>query len=192
MIFVIDIDDTISDTDSYSEYYISKFFKDNNLPYKFVKKISRYAESKFDWDIETAIKWYKQFGDEMMLQFPCKKYALETINKLFDKGHTIVLATARETDWHTDPVGLTKKWLKEKGVKYNKIYIGQSITKAQICLNEHADFFIDDDVKLCQSVKENCPNTRPLLMSTDFNSTIERPKGIDVISNLLDIYKYIP
>lgn len=191
MIFVIDIDDTISDTDSYSEYYISKFLKDNNWPYKFVKKISRFAEGKFDWDTETALKWYKQYGDEMMLEFPCKKFAVETVNKLFDEGHTIILATARETDWHTDPVGLTKTWLKNINIKYTKVYIGQSLTKAQICLNEHADIFVDDDVKLCQSVKETCPSTLPLLMSTDFNRLVERPKNIDVISDLRDVYKFI-
>ena len=32
MIFVIDVDDTMCDSDGFSEYYIERFFSEHNLP----------------------------------------------------------------------------------------------------------------------------------------------------------------
>ena len=84
MVFVFDLDDTICDTDVYSEYYINKFIKDNKLPFKQVAKVVRFAEKKFDWDLETALNWYKQYGDKMMLEFPAKPNAIKLINALYD------------------------------------------------------------------------------------------------------------
>ena len=77
MIFVFDLDDTICETDLYSEKYIKKFIKENNLPYKQVAKNVRFAESKFDWNMDAALKWYKKYGDDMMAEFPCKKNAVK-------------------------------------------------------------------------------------------------------------------
>ena len=73
MVFVFDLDDTICDTDGYSEKYIKDFFSKYNMPYKQIAKNVRYAEEKFNWSKEIALKWYKKFGDEMALHFPCKK-----------------------------------------------------------------------------------------------------------------------
>ena len=56
MVFVFDLDDTLSETDLYSEKYISEFINKNNLPYKQIAKDVRFAERKFDWSTETALK----------------------------------------------------------------------------------------------------------------------------------------
>ncbi len=190
MVFVIDVDDTLCDTDGYSEYYISKFFAEHNLPYKLVKKESRFAEGKFDWSMETALEWYKKYGDQMMLEFPPKLNAVKIINDLYDAGHKIIFATARANDWHTDPEGITKKWFKINGIKFSKLYIGQA-DKAKICAEEQADIFIDDDIKLCQTVLDQCKNTTSLLMSTTYNQTQIKPENLKIISDLSELIKYI-
>ena len=113
MIFVFDLDDTVIDTDGYSEKYIKNFFEKHNLPYKQIFNVARFAEKKFDWDNETTLEWYKTYGDQMMLEFPFNKDAKEVINRLYDLGNTIVIATARANDWHVDPEGITKNgWSK--------------------------------------------------------------------------------
>lgn len=190
MIFVIDIDDTISETDKYSEYYISKFIKENNLPYKKIKKITRFAEAKFDWSVENANKWYKEYGDQMMLEFPCKENSVETINKLHELGHTIIIATARANDWHSEPERITKEWLKNNNIKYDKLYVGR-IDKEKICIEEKADYFIDDDVKLCEKVLNDSVGTTPIIMLTDYNKTIEVSKEIIKIKSLCELEKFI-
>ena len=132
MIFVFDLDDTVCDTDLYSEKYILEYFENFHLPYKKINNIARFAEKKFDWSDETALSWYKENGDQMMLQFPCKDGAIEFINELYDNGHTIVIATARATDWHNEPERITKDWLEKEKIKYHKLYIGR-IDKEKIC-----------------------------------------------------------
>ena len=190
MTIVFDIDDTLSETDGYSKEYIAKFFLEHNLPYKQVTDIARFAERYFDWDKDTALNWYKQYGDEMMLNFPPKPNAVAVINSLFEAGHKIILATARATDWHVDPEGITTKWLEINKIKYHKLYVGR-IDKEQICLTEQADIFVDDDIKLCAKVQEHCKNTLPLLISTKYNLTLETPENIKRIYNLKEILNYI-
>lgn len=190
MIFVFDIDDTISDTDAYSEYYIAKFFADNNLPFKQIKKVSRFAEGKFDWDMDTALKWYKKFGDQMMLEFPTKPGAVETVNKLHSMGHRIILATARADNWHTNPQEITAQWVKNKGIMCDRLYVGRD-DKEQICIEEEADLFVDDDIKICSAVLEHSKKTTPLLMSTAYNSALEKPENLKTISNLSEVLKFV-
>ena len=181
MIFVFDLDDTVCDTDSYSEEYISKFIIENNLPYKKLLKIQGLLK-KIDWDLDTALNWYKKYGDEMMGKFPCKENALKVINQLYDSGNRIVIATARATDWHSDPENVTKRWLEEVGLKYHKLYIGR-VDKEVICNEENADVFIDDDVDITKRVASyfcECgkSTSKTFLMTTGYNKKLRVANGV--------------
>ena len=68
---------------------MTHFFKTNDLPYNQIDKIVRFAEMKYDWSHDDALAWYKQYGDEMMRQFPLKKGAREVINRLYDTSVTL-------------------------------------------------------------------------------------------------------
>lgn len=194
MIFVFDLDDTVCETDEYSEMYILNFFKENNLPYNQIAKETRFAETKFNWDKDTALVWYKEHGDKMMSEFPCKKNAVKTINELYDLGHTIIIATARATDWHNDPEGITKKWLLDNNIKYHKAYIGR-IDKEMICKEENADVFIDDDIKITKRVSEyfsSCnPSGRCYLMNTGYNKSLEVANDVIRVNDFDDFKKKI-
>ncbi len=192
MTIVFDLDDTICETDEYSEIYIAKFFREHNLPYKQIAKNVRFAEEKFDWSKENALKWYKIYGDEMMLEFPCKKNAKEVINTLYNNGHKIVISTARATDWHTEPEKITLKWLERQGIKYNKIYIGR-IDKEKICEEECADIFVDDDLKITQRVAEffKGQNKFSFLSTTKYNQNLKTPQGVLRILDFEDLYEKI-
>ena len=62
------------------------------------------------------------------------KDRIDGINFLFEKGHTIKFFTARGSTTSIDWSDLTKKQLKNWGVKYNELIMGKP----------HADYFIDD------------------------------------------------
>ena len=193
MVFVFDIDDTLCDTDGYSETYMLKFFKENNLPYKFVSSNVRFAEMKFDWDKDTALDWYKTYGDEMMLNFPCKKDVVSTLNYIHNLGHKIIIATARATDWHTDPESITLNWLKNNNIWYDKIYIGR-IDKEKICEDENADVFVDDDTEITQKVLNyfnDSPGKFVFLPNTNYNQSKIISKKIQRINNFKEIIKLL-
>ncbi len=192
MVFVFDLDDTLSETDLYSEKYISEFINKNNLPYKQIAKEVRFAERKFDWSTETALKWYKTFGDDMMLEFPLKKGAIEFLNFLHENGCKIVIATARATDWHTNPDEITIKWLKDNKIPYDTVYVGRR-DKEKICEEVDADYFIDDDVSIVESVANyfllSKRKKQAFLLTTNYNKNLSisnnvvRVKDFDELKN---------
>ena len=192
MVFVFDLDDTLSETDLYSEKYISEFINKNNLPYKQIAKDVRFAERKFDWSTETALKQYKTFGDDMMLEFPLKKGAIEFLNFLHENGCKIVIATARATDWHTNPEEITIKWLKDNKIPYDTVYVGRR-DKEKICEEVDADYFIDDDVSIVESVANyfllSKRKKQAFLLTTNYNKNLSisnnvvRVKDFDELKN---------
>lgn len=192
MVFVFDLDDTLSETDLYSEKYISEFINKNNLPYKQIAKDVRFAERKFDWSTETALKWYKTFGDDMMLEFPLKKGAIEFLNFLHENGCKIVIATARATDWHTNLEEITIKWLKDNKIPYDTVYVGRR-DKEKICEEVDADYFIDDDVSIVESVANyfllSKRKKQAFLLTTNYNKNLSisnnvvRVKDFDELKN---------
>lgn len=191
MIFVFDLDDTICDSDGYSEQYIKEFIKQNNLKYKQIAKDVRYAEMKFDWSHQQALTWYKTYGDEMMLNFPCKPKAVETINALHKQGHTIIIATARAEDWHSEPEKITLEWLDKVGLKYDKIYLGR-VDKENICDTENADAFVDDDLKITSKVHELFKRKNKgvaFLTTTNFNKHFSLNDDILRIDSLDEMVK---
>ena len=188
MVFVFDIDDTICETDAYSEEYILNYFKENNLPYKKVNNITRFAEQKFDWDRETANNWYKTFGDDMLLKFPIKQNSKEILAELKKKGHKIVLATARGDDWHSDPKTATKQWLKDNEIAFDKLFVGRR-DKEVICKEEKADFFIDDDINISMQVAEynKDSNIKVFVATTNYNENLQIPETIKRLNDLKDL-----
>ena len=190
MVFVFDIDDTISETDKYSTKYISNFFKENNLPFRKIRELARFAEMHFDWDSSTALQWYLTYGDQMMLEFPCKEGAVKLINSLYDDGHTIIFATARANDWHVKPEEITKQWLVNNGIKYHKLYVGR-VDKELICKEENADIFVDDDIKITAKVAEQNPKMQVFLSTTDYNKTLEEAKNTTRLNNIQELSNYI-
>lgn len=189
MIFVFDLDDTICDTDGYSEMYIKNFISSYKLPYKQIAKTARFAELKFDWPHDVAIAWYKEFGDEMFLHFPIKNNAINVVNWLYDNGHTIIICTARDTNWHNNPEAYTLEWLKRNGLKYHKIYFGRE-DKEKICELENADVFVDDDIKITTRVYNHFKETghgHTFLASTDYNQTQTKPTCLTIINSFDDI-----
>ncbi|MBO5910045.1 MAG: hypothetical protein J6Q15_00900 [Clostridia bacterium] len=192
MVLVFDLDDTLCETDAYSEQYILNFIKQHNLPYKLIQHTARFAEKKFDWDVDTALRWYKQYGDEMMLNFPAKLNAVKVINRLHDLGHRIVIATARATDWHTNPKDITLQWLQNMGLKYDKLYIGR-VDKELICEAEHADVFMDDDLNITSRVAEHLGHTgiQVFMATSDYNKDKEVPDGVVRVDDMKNMLREI-
>ncbi len=192
MIFVFDLDDTICDTDGYSEKFIGEFILSHKLPYKQIATKVRYAESKFDWDTETARQWYKSYGDIMMASFPCKKNTVKFLQDIHSQGHKIVIATARSTDWHTNPKEITIAWLAKNQIPYDEIYVGRN-DKENICREVNADFFIDDDVAIAERVanffKSIGGNRQAFLCTSNYNKDISVPVGVVRVNDFEEFEK---
>lgn len=63
--------------------------------------------------------------------------AVETVNKLYDAGHTIIIYSARTWVEYE----MTVDWLKRHGVKYHQLFMGKPI----------GDVWIDDRAITCNN-----------------------------------------
>lgn len=63
------------------------------------------------------------------------KDRIDKVNQLYNEGHTILIDTARGSTTKIDWYGLTENQLKEWGVLYHTLRVGEKL---------HADIFIDD------------------------------------------------
>ena len=128
----------------------------------------------------------------MMLEFPLKKGAIEFLNFLHENGCKIVIATARATDWHTNPEEITIKWLKDNKIPYDTVYVGRR-DKEKICEEVDADYFIDDDVSIVESVANyfllSKRKKQAFLLTTNYNKNLSisnnvvRVKDFDELKN---------
>ena len=148
----IDIDDTITNTWENSLKVHSELFgvpvseMQKSLPYyNAVKHVTTLAE--YYTKIKTVI-------DEVAKNVPIKKDAKEIINKLKAEGHTIIIITARDNRAYIAPYEVSKNYLDNHQIKYDKLIIGAE-NKAAVAKKEEIDLFIDDSIKHCSSVADS-------------------------------------
>lgn len=188
MVYVFDVDDTLSDTNLGTEKYILNYFKTNSLPYKMVHKYAKYADYKFDWSEEVAKDWFHENSDEMMLNFKVKKNVKKVLEFLRKNGDKIVIATARDYVWHKNPEQTTATWMKNKKLPYDKIYVN-TYEKQDVCIAENADVFVDDSLEMCEKVAKSS-NAKVFLITTGYNKDFSLPENISRISDISEILTY--
>ena len=175
----IDIDDTISETFEillpYSQKYtIEDLKRESNIDIN--KNLSNhlYVEKVNNWnDIETKNFWEKYYGT-ILREVKIKKFASETINRLKEKGHKIYLITARSKVFNSNTEQITKKWLIDNNVEYDKLIINAS-DKLKIIKENNIDLFIDDSYTNCKEVSENI-NTHVYMMTSMINRNFKDEK----------------
>lgn len=144
----IDIDDTI--TDSFV-YVLEKIAKDYNKDY------NELLAKNLNWD-----DIYRGFEDLPPLmdyvfsnyhiwipEFKIKEDAIETMQKLMDDGHEIILVTARS---HALP-GQNVKYVEDNHIPYTKLHEAAG-NKVEIALEEKLDLLIDDSINNCTVCKD--------------------------------------
>lgn len=180
----IDIDDTISKTNEKliekayiydKEHVKGRGFKDKDA-YSFMEM--------FYWsvlDVDGFMKTVRK-GDFFLTLEPMDG-AAEVFKRLHDEGHILILITRRSDNLATKMK--TKKWLKQKGFIYDKIYF-KALQKADIGIKEQLDLFIDNDEKNIYEALDKGINS--LLMSSKYTKNVKKVKKVN---NWEEIYNYI-
>ena len=109
--------------------------------------------------------------------------ASKYINKLKDKGHTIIFVTKRSSNFKSK--WYTKRWLKSKGIKYDKIIFG-SKNKAEAMVKENIDLLIDDDIKNVKKALDL--GKKAYLMDSRYN---QEYKKVERVTSWKEIYSKI-
>lgn len=178
----IDVDDTI--TNSYKDIIkeISRYYhKDfNELLSRKMTYHDFFENDEFPNYNAFAFERYKHIVDKVEI----KDNAVKIINKLHDDGNEIVIITARHYGEYDDPYTLTFNYLFNHQVKFDKIIVNK-MDKAQVCVDEKIDLFIDDSVENCRKVKD--VGIKVLLFDALFNQDNNEFKRVHDWEDVYDI-----
>lgn len=177
----IDIDDTIVNTyDIFLKLLVMKYkFNYNQL---LIEK-SNYFElyEKLDNFDNVKKDLFSILGKSVKL----KENVVNVFNKLKEDGHKIILITARNYNDYDEPYKLTYEYLKKNGVPFDKLIVNTD-KKAQVCLDEKIDLFIDDSTMNCKDVSS--VGIKTLQFGALFNEEI---KDFKKVYSWDEIYEYI-
>jgi len=170
----IDIDDTINNLHEIIFEKGKEFNKINNI--EFQANPNEWAWDKaFGWDDKLASKFLQKYIENVYLNAGIKENAAEIINKLHEEGNKIIIITSRSKRHCKDPYTISKTWLDEKSIKYDKLIVGAE-DKASICEENNINWFIDDHVDFCEGVSRT--NARVLMFDSPYNQKETRYKRI--------------
>ena len=142
----------------------------------------------FDWTETEDQEFYINNIERIAKNLKVKDGAKEYIDKLKEDGHYICIITGRDNGEYQDPYMMTKEWLDNNSIKYDKLILTDAYVKSEKaikCLENNIDIMIDDSVGICKSCIEN--NIKTFLMDTPYNRKSELPR----VCNWAEIYEYI-
>ena len=185
MVIGIDIDDTICSTNEKIIIEADKYDKEV-LGGTGIKDIEKYEFTEMmGWEPHMKGEFFKDKLEYIMDNAEVKVGAKEVINRLHDEGNKIIFISFRKGKYINEPYILTKNYLDRNGFKYDKIYVDTG-SKADECLEEHVDLFIDDKESHCEDVSN--AGIDVILFTNAYNHDEKRFVRKD---NWEDIYKYI-
>lgn len=179
----IDIDDTISNTFETFLPYMKKFVEQDlnrKLNLNLSSKVDYYnIIEKYGISYEEARKFWEDYYALILETVKPKKSSVEVINTLKEKGHKVILITARFDDEIVDAEAITKKWLEANNINYDKLIIN-SHDKLEIAKNEDIKLFIDDSIRNCEMISSG--NIKTYMFLTENNKYYENENIEKVIS----------
>lgn len=183
----IDLDDTITKTDE----ILFKYAKIYNEEEKILFNINREEwnlTKAFGWNEENIKEFFSKYLKSIYEEAEIKENAKEKINVLKDDGNKIIIITARDTKSLKEVHEVCKDWLINNKINVDKIVVDGE-DKAQKCLENKIDIFIDDNICNCENVYNNL-KIPVLLMNSRYNKDYQNPK-IKRVYNWNEIYNEI-
>ncbi len=116
---------------------------------------------------------------------PLREGVIEVLTKLREQGHKIIFITARNHNEFKNPYKISYDFLEVNNIPYDKLLVNIS-DKAQQCVAEEIDLFIDDNNDNCRSVKSTGIETWQF--GTIFT---EKIKHIDRVTSWEEIYNRV-
>lgn len=186
----IDIDNVIS---NFNEVLCKEFLlhdkelRNNGIVNKNADYITR---GMLDWTQQEIDDFYKNNIERITNSLDVKDNAKEYIDKLKKDGHNIYIITARDNGEYCDPYTMTKEWLANFNIYYDKLiltntYKNDAHGKANKCLENNIDIMIDDSINICKDCSKH--NIAVLLMDTPYNKKTDLLR----VHNWKEIYEFI-
>ena len=183
----IDLDDTITKTDEILFKYAKIYNKEEKILFNINREEWNLTKA-FGWNEENIKEFFSKYLKSIYEEAEIKENAKEKINVLKDDGNKIIIITARDTKSLKEVHAVCKDWLINNKINVDKIVVDGE-DKAQKCLENKIDIFIDDNICNCENVYNNL-KIPVLLMNSRYNKDYQNPK-IKRVYNWNEIYNEI-
>lgn len=187
MIVGLDIDNVIADLDStYLEYFLQEDKNKRNAGIINPKAI-HITDGMFDWSKEEVEEFVADKMDEMGQKLTVIKDAKFYIDKLKQDNHQIYLLTHRKNKYWKDPENITKKWLAENGIYYDKLIFTQTTDKSPECIEYKIDIMFDDSISNCMAMAK--AGIQCYAFKTRYNESYK--KNLKMVYGWEDLYQTV-
>lgn len=190
MIIGIDIDDTLTDIRDEVGAEALKYAKSLNKEIDEKKVVwdknnngSSFKE-RYNLNYDELLYFFGNIQEKITKKAKPREDVVEVLKNLRKDGHKIYIVTARDSEFHNDPYGLSKTWLDKNNIEYDKLIV-DARDKAKVCKEQNVDLFIDDKLSNCQGVSNEGIVTIRITNYTDQHQNIINKK------NWKEIYEYI-
>lgn len=143
----IDIDDVLTDSSKLVKEYLNKYEKSGDGMKHIVEVM------KGEIPTQNIKKFFDEYVPKIHQNVEIKENAVETIERLLNKGHEIIFITTRGEERFKGSEKATLDYLNKHNVKYTKI-IFNSFEKQLDCKENNIDVMIDDSIKNCENVRD--------------------------------------
>jgi uncharacterized HAD superfamily protein len=174
----IDIDDTMTNSSEVIIEYAKKYFDSNDE-----NQVKSILKSRLEGKL---LDFYNELLPEMSEKYTLKENVKEVIDRLKEKGRTIIVISARGYTIKNCAMDETINYFNKHKIEVDNILCGNS-RKGEVCLNNNVDIMIDDSILVLNEV--NSKNVRSLLFTSINN--INEEVEFDRVSNWLELEEYI-
>lgn len=177
MILCVDLDDTLAYSGKTINKYAIKFDKDSLKRKTKIKKIDNcddnyYFAKMLNWDRNDLISFFKQCYPRYLNDIKIKPRTKYYMHLIKDLNIKIYIVTSRRETCGNQVKKLTEDWLNKNKIYYDELFINID-DKANFLKNINPNFYIDDSLKNCDSVKKILPGTKVYLVNTKYNKNIK-------------------
>ncbi len=179
MNIAIDIDDTITNTYETIIPMISLYYnKDLN------KLLQNKPSYNSLYNLPNFMDFVHKYFETIARIAPLKENVVDTLQKLKKEGHNIIFVTSRNNEFFNDAYKTCQDFFKENNIPFDKLITNAS-NKAEVCLKEHIDLFIDDNTKHCLAVSKKGIPTLQFITNFAGNSKLNK------VSSWQDVYQKV-
>ena len=185
----VDIDGVLNDIGQWHYSCGFKFCIDNNInrgfnPYEY------FMEKQFFLTDKENYKFWREYIFDLMVSIPTRPYAAKIINLLREKGHEIIILSARDNRYLTNQYANTmnfyiEQWLIKNNIEYDEI-LTVTGNKKDKCLENKIDIMIEDKKENVLEISRHIP---VLCFDAPYNKDIAN-QNITRVFSWYQIYKY--
>lgn len=146
-------------------------------------------QGMFDWSEEEESSFYNANIEEFAKKLKPLEDSSYYIKKLKEDGHEIYIITGRNNGEYRNPHQLSKQWLNQYHVVYDKLICTNAYdkhAKTEVCLENCIDLMIEDSIKISLDLIHN--GIKVFTMNTRYN---QKEQTLDRVSNWKEIYERI-